>query len=330
MADIVSAAPHPVVLLPVTGLGPGMGRGNPHLYSEQELEKAIPVGSFLRHALKEGKSICGKRSRIEIINPYIERGRIRHALFDFDGTVSLIREGWQGVMIPMMVEILLKTPTDESEEELYTVATDFVDRLTGKQTIYQMIRLCEEVRQRGGKPLDPLEYKWMYLDRLWEHIKGRVAGLKSGDIEPEEMMVPGAVPMLEALRARGVTCYLASGTDEVYVLDEAAVLGLTPYFAGIYGALDDYQKTSKKIVIQHILDENRLRGPELVTFGDGYVEIEDTKAVGGIAVGVASNEATRCGINEWKRKRLIEAGADIIVPDFREHERLVAYLFAED
>lgn len=266
------------------------------------------------------------RTHIEIINPHIERGHIRHALFDFDGTVSLIREGWQGVMIPMMVEVLLETPQHESEEELQAVVTEFVDRLTGEQTIYQMIQLCKEMRQRGGEPLDPLEYKWMYLNRLWERIKGRVAGLKNGEIEPEEMMVPGAVPMLEALRAWDVTCYLASGTDEVYVLDEAAALGLSPYFAGIYGALDDYQNYSKKLVIERILNENHLSGPEFVTFGDGYVEIEDTKAVGGIAVGVASDEVNRQGINEWKRERLIQAGADLIIPDFREHERLMAYL----
>ncbi len=276
-------------------------------------------------------------TRIEIINPHIRRGHIRHALFDFDGTVSLIREGWQGVMIPMMVKILLETPRHESKEELRAVVTEFVDRLTGKQTIYQMIQLCEEVRQRGGQPLDPLEYKWMYLDRLWERIEGRVAGLKSGEIEPQEMMVPGAVPMLEALRARGVSCYLASGTDEVYVLDEAAALGLTPYFANIYGALDDYQNYSKRMVIERILEENHLTGSEFVTFGDGYVEIEDTKAVGGIAVGVASDEgrlmgghANRQGIDKWKRERLIEAGADLIIPDFRQHKHLVAYLFGEE
>ncbi len=167
----------------------------------------------------------------------------------------------------------------------------------------------------------------MYLDRLWERIKGRVAGLKNGYIKPEEVMVPGAVPLLEALRAQGVSCYLASGTDEPYVLDEVEALGITPYFAGIYGALDDYQNYSKRMVIERILNENHLSGFELVTFGDGFVEIEDTKAAGGIAVGVASNEATRCGINEWKRRRLIEAGADIIIPDFREHQRLMAYLW---
>ena len=67
-------------------------------------------------------------------------------------------------------------------------------------------------------------------------------------------------------------------------------------------------------------------GHELLTFGDGYVEIENTAAVGGLAVGVASNEAERQGIDAWKRQRLIEAGAAIIIPDFREYEVLLDYL----
>jgi len=267
---------------------------------------------------------------IEIINPHLQRGHIRYALFDFDGTISLIREGWQQVMVPMMVEVLLELKTGETVEELTALVTEFVDRLTGKQTIYQMIQLCEEVRKRGGEPLAPLEYKWMYLDRLWERIRGRVAALKEGRVEPEQMMVPGSLDMLEAMRARGVICYLASGTDEPYVLDEAAALGITPYFAGIYGALDDYQSYSKKMVIERIIRENHLSGSEFAAFGDGFVEIENAKAVGGIAVGVASNEATRCGINEWKRDRLIQAGADLIIPDFREQEQLIAYLFQEE
>ena len=101
---------------------------------------------------------------IEIIHPNIIRGRIRHALFDFDGTLSLIREGWQDVMIPQMVEWLLETPDHESEAELTAVVKDYVTRLTGKQTVYQMIQLAEEIRKRGGQPKDPLDYKYLYLD----------------------------------------------------------------------------------------------------------------------------------------------------------------------
>ncbi|MDE3089174.1 MAG: HAD family hydrolase [Chloroflexota bacterium] len=268
---------------------------------------------------------------MEIVNPNIPRGpqRVRHALFDFDGTLSLIREGWRDVMIPLMVELLLQTPRHESETELHAVVAEFVDRLTGKQTIYQMIQLYEEIDKRGGSAADPLEYKTMYLARLWTHIEHRVTALKAGTVAPDDLMVPGAAAILQALRARGVACYLASGTDEPYVLDEAGALGITPYFAGIYGAQDDYKNFSKKMVVDRIIREHRLHGSEFVAFGDGYVEIEDAKAAGGLAVGVASNEDTRTGVNAWKRARLIQAGADIIIPDFREHAALVAYLFAD-
>jgi phosphoglycolate phosphatase len=267
-------------------------------------------------------------TQIEIINRHIERGHIRFALFDFDGTISLIREGWQGVMIPMMVEILLETPDHESEAELTHVVTEFVTRLTGKQTIYQMIQLAAEVEKRGGTPWEPLDYKHTYLERLWTRIEDRVAHLKAGRYSPQDMTVSGALDLLAALCARDITCYLASGTDRPYVLDEAGALGLPRFFDDrIYGALEDYTNFSKRMVIERILRENHLAGPELVAFGDGFVEIEDTKAVGGIAVGVARNEATRQGLDEWKRDRLIQAGADLIIPDFRQHNALVTYLF---
>lgn len=266
---------------------------------------------------------------IEIINHSITRGRIRHALFDFDGTLSLIREGWQDVMIPMMVELLMETPGHEDEAHVEAVVKDYVARLTGKQTIYQMIQLADEISKRGGQPLEPLQYKYMYLDRLGQRIAWRIAGLKAGQIDPDGLMVPGGRAMLENLASRGVACYLASGTDEPFVLDEAASLGVTGCFAGIYGAKDDYKSFSKKMLIDRIIAEHQLAGPEFVAFGDGFVEIEDTKRVGGIAVGVASDEARRTGIDEWKRNRLIEAGADLIIPDFSDHEALTAFLWGE-
>ncbi|HPO08849.1 MAG TPA: HAD family hydrolase [bacterium] len=271
-------------------------------------------------------------TQIEIINPDIVRGQIQFALFDFDGTLSLIREGWQQVMIPMMVEILKDLNTGESDEELNTIVTDFVTRLTGKQTIYQVIELAEEIKKRGHEPKEPLEYKHQYLDLLWTQIKDRVHGLESGELQPLDWVVPGAMDIVRELHERDITMYLASGTDRPYVMNESGVLGLHPYFGDserIYGALDDYKSFSKRMIIQKILKDNDLSGPGLVTFGDGYVEIEDTKTVGGIAVGVATNEAERVGIDEWKRNRLIQAGADIIMPDFREAKEVVAYLFNE-
>jgi phosphoglycolate phosphatase len=270
-------------------------------------------------------------TEIEIVNPRVTRGQFRSVLFDFDGTLSLIREGWPEVMIPMMVRILRETGTGETDRELATAVEDFVMRLNGRQTIYQMIQLADEVRRRGGTPADPLHYKHQYHDLLWQRISGRVEGLERGSIAPESMTVPGSHTLLASLRQRGLALYLASGTDIQYVRNESKAIGVSEFFGShIYGALDEYQNFSKKMIIDRILSENNLRGDELVGFGDGFVEIEEIKRVGGVAIGVASDEVRRSGINEWKRNRLIQAGADIIVPEYRQQTALLRFLFGEN
>jgi phosphoglycolate phosphatase len=265
---------------------------------------------------------------IEVIAPQLKRGRIRHALFDLDGTISLIREGWQDIMIPMMVEVLLDTPRHESEATLRQVVASYVSELTGRQTIYQMLRLREEVAKRGAVPREALDYKRAYLVRLREHIRHRLSALGSGAIQPDDLLVPGSRPMLAELERRGVELYLASGTDAEDVLKEAQLLRVDKFFHGrIFGALDNYWEFSKARLIAEIIRRHGLAGAEFLGVGDGYVEIENTKAVGGIAVGVASDEVRRAGVNQWKRERLIRAGADVIIPDFREHESLIAWLW---
>ncbi len=267
---------------------------------------------------------------IEIIRP-VTRGSVRSVLLDFDGTLSLIREGWQEVMVSFMTGILLPLDKTHSETDLRNHVSEYVTRLTGKQTIYQMIQLSQEIAARGGVPEDPLVYKRQYHERLWNQIEDRVEGLGNGQYRPEEWLLPGSVELLENLQERGVRLFLASGTDEVFVKREAGLLGLTRYFdQRIYGAQDQYRLFSKKMIIDRVLVEEGLHGSEFVAFGDGYVEIENTKEVGGTAVGVASEERLRNGrIDEWKRQRLIAAGADIIIPDFSEQDTLVAYLTGE-
>jgi phosphoglycolate phosphatase-like HAD superfamily hydrolase len=268
---------------------------------------------------------------IEVINPGLPRGRFRSVLFDFDGTLSLIREGWPGVMIPMMVAALRETGTKETDAELTAAVEEFVMRLNGRQTIYQMIQLADEVRRRGGTPLEPLAYKHRYHDLLMERIQGRLADLKAGAASPEDWTVPGSHELLEDLRRRGVALYLASGTDLKYVRHEAELLGVAEYFGEhIYGALDDYQNFSKQMIIEKILLDNDLHGAELLGFGDGFVEIEGVKKVGGVAVAVASDEVARRGVNAWKRNRLVQAGADIVIPEYRRHEQLLDYLFSTE
>src|SRR5665213_2381432 len=254
----------------------------------------------------------------------------RHArvvLFDFDGTLSLIRSGWMNVMVPMMVGILADLKTGESEEQLRALVEGFVWRLTGKETIYQMIAFAEAVEARGGKALDPLVYKKIYLDLLWQKIEKRVEALRTGKADPEQFLVPGSRALLERLRDKGLKMYLASGTDEIYMKEEARLLGVTQYFdGGVYGAQDDYS-FSKAILIQRILSTAEFQGHQFLGFGDGYVEIEEVKNVGGVAVGVASEEPACTRVDEWKRQRLIGVGADYIVPNYLCGEELFSSLF---
>ncbi len=273
----------------------------------------------------------GSPSGLEIVNANLDASHTRVVLFDFDGTLSLVRSGWMNVMVPMMVEILAALKSGESETELRAVVEDFVWRLTGQETVYQMIELAEQVRKRGGSPLDPLAYKHQYLDLLWARIRDRVRDLRSGAAAPDDYLVPGSRRLLESLKARGMTLYLASGTDEQYMKEEARLLDVERYFdGGVFGALDDYKSFSKGILIRRIIDSAAFEGREFLGFGDGFVEIEEVKKVGGVAVGAATAEPECRTIDDWKRSRLIGVGADVIAPNYLEHDVLMRALFPRD
>jgi phosphoglycolate phosphatase-like HAD superfamily hydrolase len=272
------------------------------------------------------KNIFENSTSIEILNK-IERGKVRHAILDFDGTISLIRDGWQNVMVPMMIDVLMETPTDESRKQLESTVVKFVDQLTGKQTIYQMIRLCEEIQKRGGTAKDPLDYKDMYNDRLLPIVNDRITKLENQEIKSNDLRVPMSLEFLQKLTAYDIKCYLASGTDIEFVKHEAKLLGVAEYFDGeIFGALREFSKFSKEMVINKILADFDLNGSELLIVGDGYVEIQNAKSVNAIAVGVVTKENNVYDMNANKRQRLIRAGADIIIPDFREADQLLSYL----
>src|ERR1035438_10187064 len=192
-----------------------------------------------------------------------------------------------------------------------------------------MIALADEVTRRGGTPLNPLIYKRRYLDRLDSVIGGRLSELRGGLCSPDKYLVPGARALLEALKAGGLQLYLASGTDEIYMKEEADLLDVTRYFdGGVYGALDDPAAFSKRLLVQTILALPGVRGAEILAFGDGYVEIEEVKQVGGVTVGVATDEPECMAPDQWKRSRLIGAGADYIIANYLPTGELTDTLFA--
>lgn len=269
-------------------------------------------------------------TQIEIINE-AEVGRIKHVLFDFDGTISLLREGWQHIMGPVCVEMICgdTPPTDA----IRAAVEQMIDDTTGIQTIFQMERLVEMVQAHGLVPEQsiktPAEYKAIYNDRLMVPVRERLARLASGALGTHDSTVRGAERFLRLLQGRGAHMYVFSGTDRDDVRNEAAQLGVASYFEEIWGALPSVEEYSKEKVIREIIAQHDLHGAEVLAIGDGPVELRNVKEHGGIALGIASDEVAGEGWDETKRARLIKAGADILVPDFNEAEKLVAYLFAD-
>jgi beta-phosphoglucomutase-like phosphatase (HAD superfamily) len=192
-------------------------------------------------------------SWVEIINPSVKSklGGIKHVLIDFDGTISVIRQGWENVMASMMIEMICdgKPPTPQIEAEV----REYIDYSTGILTIKQMEWLTEAVRRHNmsKRLMSPYEYKRIYNERMLSFIEDKIKGLLSGEIKPEEMMIMGARNFLEELYKRNTIMYLASGTDHEYVLKEASALQITRYFrGGIYAAspkeiIDKFDEISK-------------------------------------------------------------------------------------
>jgi bifunctional ADP-heptose synthase (sugar kinase/adenylyltransferase)/phosphoglycolate phosphatase-like HAD superfamily hydrolase len=276
------------------------------------------------------------KTEIEFCCESIPLGRIKHAVFDNDGTISTLRQGWEQIMAPVMIKAILGDKYETAGETLYhkvrNRVLDYIDKSTGIQTIVQMEALVEMVKEFGvvgpDKILDKFGYKEIYNRHLMGLVNQRIERFKRGELDINDYAIKGALAFLKELRQKGIKLYLASGTDRQDVIAESKALGYAELFdGGIYGAVGDVTKYSKKMVIERIMTENNLQGPQLAVFGDGPVEMRECRKRDGLAIGIATDEIRRHGLNIEKRTRLIKAGAHIIVPDFSLHDKLIKLLF---
>ncbi len=300
-----------------------LGHDPDYIYSP-ELAEDIRQASFY-----EG-------TEIEIVNKWKEKPVISHAIFDHDGTISTLREGWELIMAPMMIRAILGDRYHDADEALYHKVSsrvgEFIDKTTGIQTLVQMKGLLDLIREFGCVPenqmLDEFGYKQIYNNELLRMVREREKKLIDGELSIEDFTIKNAVPLIKKLYDSGVKLYLASGTDEEDLKKEAQILGYDYLFeGGIYGAVGDVTIEAKKIVLDRILDTiGKSDSGQVVAFGDGPVEIRETHKRNGITIGIASNEIKRYGLNTSKRTRLIKAGADVIVPDFSQLPQLLKLL----
>ena len=257
---------------------------------------------------------------------FTPRPQISHAVFDFDGTLSWLRHGWPEMMAGLFLQRL--SPKDSAR--LRQVLLEDILSLNGKSSIFQMQRCAQRVRDNGGPELDPEQVLAQYQLLLQATIQERVAGLKRGTAHQDEFVVHGTRALLQQLRARGLVLIILSGTVEPQVKEEAALLDLARFFGShIYGGSANLVQSSKQAVIERLLCEEHISGEHLLAFGDGPVELQVTKNVGGLAVGVASDEDHNGSglLHPLKVPLLREAGANLLIPDYRDPEGLLEKIF---
>lgn len=269
---------------------------------------------------------------IEVIGSTpLQKGQIKAAIFDFDGTISTLRHNWEGVMRPMMLEMISGTdgpypPALEAEVD------DYIDKSTGIQTVYQMRWLAQQVAEKN--PAAAAHDEWWYKDeynrRLMENVQQRIDAIRSGSAQPKQYLIEGSAAFLQALSERGIHLFAASGTDHGDVVKEAGILGVAHWFEKISGAPERQAACSKEAVIKSLIEEEGFEGGQLLLVGDGKVEIQLAVQHGGYALGIASDEEARHGVNPVKRQRLLEAGASAIIGDFNQLPQLLALLGLAD
>lgn len=267
--------------------------------------------------------------RIERGSASLRRPEVSHVIFDFDGTLSWLRHGWPRIMLE---GFLRHAPVHWQDDR--RLADDLLAdilSLNGKPSIHQMRSFAERLERVEGLVVDPERLLAEYQEHLQQTIAKRRAAIERGP-SGDAFVVHGARGLLERLRARGVALIILSGTVQEEVRAEAGLLGLQPFFGEhIYGS-GQGTGFSKQKVIEQLMREEHIEGHRLLSFGDGPVEIQVTKAVGGLAIGVASDEeqngSHQC--DPYKREQLLRAGADAMIPDYAEAEGLVLEIFGHE
>ncbi len=264
---------------------------------------------------------------IEIIRKKYVSCSPKIMIFDLDGTISTLREGWDTAMHDMMLGAVLG---DRAAVESASVISGIservnalIDHTAGIQTIMQMKELKDLITQMGfvepEKIEEPRAYKEQFAQVLTKLIESRVKAYRNGTLDAEAITIFGAIPFLEEMSSLQVNMFLVSGTDLSEIEKEAELVGFKDLFdGGIFGSIGDIHHDPKKVTFRRIRESlgEDITPEQVVVFGDGPVEMREAKENGFIAVGLVSDEKRRKGINMKKRARLVAGGADYLIPDF--------------
>ena len=297
--------------------------------SQEEITALHQDCTYVYHnylAAHAEKAVFYPGSRIEITETLERKLSPSHIMMDHDGTISVLREGWEDLMVNLMLRCItgpsLSRLSPEEKQTLTDKVNQLISQTTGAPTIVQMEGLVEMIEREGYTSISAIKtaeaYKAMYLEDLNQHVDRRINRFRKAELQIDDVTVKGVLGFILRMKEKGLHLYLASGTDEEYVIKEAEALGYAAHFdGGIHGARPDSGNAKQK-VLKQLTQKDGVNAEAIIVIGDGPSEIREGRKVGAICIGVASDELRRYGLNHHKRERLIRAGAHMIIEDFSQ------------
>lgn len=254
----------------------------------------------------------------------------RLVIWDFDGTVSLLRAGWAEIMSGLFLEKWRATVAPQAPDAEQARLQQDLLRLNGHPPIHQMMDFADQVRRRGGTPESPEAYHQAFQERLSRRIQERLeeSRLQGGDAG----LVPGARRLLECLQQAGVQQHLLSGTARTDLLVEVTELRLTTFFPPphIHGPGPDDTTFRKAFVMEQLQRSTGFSPNEIACIGDGRVEMVEANRLGFFTLGVACPETELPhdpgALDPSKLAILQEAGAQSILRDYLDTSACLHFL----
>ncbi len=273
-------------------------------------------------------------TNIRVLKPeklaLLQPGQLRKFISDTDGTFSTLREGWEGIMGPLMVEMIIGGAEidDALRNRIEQDVARYIFESTGINTILQMAHLVEMIKEYGlvpaDKTLDDQGYKAEYNRRLMVPVGNRISRLANNSLKLTDVTMYGALQFVR-LASKSVDIHVFSGTDDEDVRKELAAIGIAPHVKSIHGALREYKDSNKEMVLRKLMAEFGLSGLQVAVIGDGKVELQVGAEAGCITIGIASDEVLGHGWNLKKVERLAPY-ADLLISDFRYHHAIMRLL----
>ena len=167
-----------------------------------------------------------------------------------------------------------------------------------------------------------------FLAALNKGAVGRHEKIRLNQCSPDDYIVYGGRAFIETLVNAGLKVIILSGNPHDQVNEEADLLDLSRYCEGhVYGHTH-VENFSKQSVMENLMAQEGFLGKNLIAIGDGASEIKATKALGGLAVAICSDEEVNGSgeIDENKLPILLDGGADCVIADYREPETLLNLL----